>query len=127
MLTKLKVLSFLLFVLFSISCTAEMQEAFGEMMVLSGKLGEKFEEDSPSVSIGQKGIAVTFVNTSFNDLLLEEKKLKAREIATFVKENYPKTDKIEEITIVFGVYRNFYIFEYKSTLDAHRFDPKELN
>jgi hypothetical protein len=40
--------------LINTSCTKDIREVFGEIFELSGKLGEKFGEGSPNVSIGKK-------------------------------------------------------------------------
>ena len=125
-LMKIKVLFLLTTLLFFAACTKEIRQAFGEMFELSGKLGEKFGEGSPNVSIGQKGISVTFVNSSFNDLPPDRKKAKAREIALFVAQNYSDLNRLEDITIVFGIYKNFLGFEYKNNLDFHPFKVTEL-
>jgi hypothetical protein len=67
------------------------------------------------------------VNSSFNNLPPDEKKSKAREIALFVKDNYLKIERIQDITVAFGVHRNFFGFQYNNNMDAYSFKVKELN
>lgn len=118
---------FLLFTMLSLlACTQEMRQSFGEMFDLRAKLEEKFNAGAPNINLGGTHLAINYINSPLNDLPAETRKIKAREIAVFVVQNYQGISSIENISVVFTVHKNYVVFNYTNGLDSYLFSTKEL-
>lgn len=117
-----------LWLLFSTGCSSAGLFALSDQLPLKEKLLAEYKYPEVNLVL-QNGntLGISFVNSPFNDLSREEKESKAREIATFAKNNYSSVSQIDTIWVAFVVYKKiFFIVDYTNALDTFFFDKREL-
>jgi hypothetical protein len=124
----LPVTGFMLFLILLTGCSQESFQSFTGLFPLRDELVRQFDEQNIRVTI-QNGntVGVSFINSSFNNLSQQEKELKAREVAVFVKDNYDAIDSIDNIWISFVIHKRYlFLVNYTNSLATFFFDKNAL-
>jgi len=119
---------FILFFILLTGCSQESFQSFKGLFPLRDKLVQQFDEQNVRVTI-QNGntVGVSFINSSFNNLSQQEKKLKAQQVAVFVKDNYDAIENIENIWISFVIHKRYlFLVNYTNNLATFFFDKNAL-
>jgi hypothetical protein len=100
---------------------------FKELVSLRTHLIEQYHQDNVEVKIANgKALYIGFINSEFNALDGEQKKVKAREIASFVKGHYPSIGGIESIGVAFVTNSN-YVVVNSNSVSSYVFRTNELD
>lgn len=109
------------------SCSPETRKALGDLAALRDQLIKEFKQKDANLSLLNSNILkISFINSGFNELGVQQQSEKARQIAFFAKEHYSSINRVDEIWVSFVVYRNYLIFHYTDNLATYRFLKSEL-
>lgn len=109
------------------SCSPENRKALGDLEQLREQLIKEYKQKDPSLSLLNFNVLkISFINSAFNELGVQQQSEKARQIALFAKEHYSSINRVDEIWVSFVVYRNYIVFHYTDSLATYRFSKSEL-
>ena len=88
-------------------CSGEDIQAVQDLVPLQEQLAAEYGESSITVEIEDGNtLGVTFANSSSNGLARDRKAEQAREIASFVCENYASMDRVDEVWVAFEIHQD---------------------
>ena len=112
----------------ALSCSRKNIHDLMELIPLRKALIKEYRTDEVNLSIWNGNtLAVSFINSPFNDLSKAEKEVKAKEIARFVNGQYTSMETISTISVSFVVHKNYVIFNYNNSLSTFFFPTAGLN
>jgi hypothetical protein len=94
----------LIFVALLVGCSGEGVQAFADLVPLQRQLAAEYGASSITFDVpiqDSDTLGITFVNSSFNRLTGAQQAELAREIASFVCENYGSMGKVDTVSIAF--------------------------
>ena len=125
----------LILLLTSLGCAQmdQMASSIGDMMTLTADLAEAYPEEEIEVEINSyfsgsdatNNLTAYFINSRYGDLSSAAQETQAREIATFIKENYASISEIDVIVVVFRHHSEVVVASFDSD-STYEFDVKDL-
>jgi hypothetical protein len=107
-------------------CSGEGIQAVQDLVPLQEQLAAEYGGSSIKVEIEDGNtLGVTFVNSSSNGLARDRKAEQAREIASFVCENYASMDRVDKVWVAFEVHQDGSIADTTSSA-TFVFEKSEL-
>ena len=110
----------------SCSFIKSMGGMFKDLFQLQRKLAKEFNHNEIKVEIKNKNLVIIFQNSSFGKLDGKEKREKAQQIATFAKDNYPRIEQLEQISVNFAFEKEYGPLTVKGTQNSFSFKLEEL-
>lgn len=89
-----------------VGCSGEKVQVFGDLVPLQRQLAAEYGASNIAFDVtfqDANALDVTFVDSSFNGLTGAQKAELAREIASFVCENYGSMGKVDTLRIAFEI------------------------
>lgn len=111
----------------SLSACQDMFKGMGEMMALQQKLAKEFNTQNVGIKITNgTHLGVTFQNSEIANLPKFEQETKARQIASFVRDNYEPWKNLSTISVLFIQQNRYGPVSVTKTQAAFSFKPSEL-
>jgi len=107
-------------------CSGAGIQAVQDLVPLQGQLAAEYGESNIRVEIEDGNtLGVTFVSSSSNGLAGDRKAEQAREIASFVCENYASMDRVDKVWVAFEIRQDGSMVDTTGSV-AFTFEKREL-
>jgi len=104
----------------------EAYKSLGDLQQLHADLTTKYKEELSLNINNDKYLSISIINSKLNELPIEQKKQKAREIAVYAVGSYKNSNELETVSVGYVIHKSYIIINYTEAMEQYRFNVSEL-